>query len=298
MAEKWRENNEALVENNAANADMQEQLGELGETMMPLTTMLTEMLTKLLSAFNGLPPSTQKFIVVAAMLLTVLLPILNTVSSISLKMGLLSAASGGTATSILNLSGIFSKLGPIISGLASTIVSGLGTAFSWLAANPVVLVVAGIAAIVAILIYLWNNCEAFREFWINLWDTITTAVSNTVQSFSSFLSQLGDLIMGGLVAIGEGGYSIVNSFLDTCINAVRNTIQSFASFMSQLGNLASTGLNSVLTSFTTWGSNLKTKASSAIENVRSSISSGLDKVKSLFHFEWSTPTLRRSGQTG
>lgn len=292
MAEKWRENNEALVENNAANADMQEQLGELGKTMMPLTTMLTEMVTKLLSAFNGLSPSTQKFIVVSAMLLTLLLPILNTISSISLKMGLLSAASGGTATSILNLSGIFSKLGPIISGLASSIFSGLGAAFSWLAANPVALVVAGIVAIVAILIYLWNNCEAFREFWINLWDTITTAVSNTVQSFSSFLSQLGNLIMNGLFSIGEVGYSIITSALNSCINAVRNTIQSFSSFMSQLKNLVSTGLNSVLSSFTTWGSNLKSKASSAIENVRSAISSGLAKVKSLFHFKWSLPHIK------
>lgn len=292
MAEKWRENNEALVENNIANAEMQEQLGTLGETMMPLTTMLTEMLTMLLSWFNSLDTGTQKFIVVGAMLLTVLLPILNTISSISLKMGLLSAASGGTATSILNLSGIFSKLAPIISGLASNVVSGLGAAFSWLAANPVVLVAAGIAAIVAILIYLWNNCEAFREFWINLWDTITTAVSNTVQSFSSFLSQLGDLIMNGLFAIGENGYNIITSCLNSCISAVSNTIQSFTSFMEQLKSLISTGFSTVLSSFSSWGNNLRSKASSILENVRSAISSGLEKVKNLFNFEWSLPHIK------
>lgn len=292
LADEWRNNNEALLENNEATADMQEQLGTLGENLMPITTMITEMLTKVLSWFNSLDAGTQRFIVVGAMVLAVLLPILNAITNISLKTTLLSSLFGGASTSVLNLSGIFSKLGSVVSGLASGILGGLGTALSWLAAHPIVIVVAAIGTIIAAFIYLWNNCEAFREFWINLWDTITTAVSNTVQSFSSFLSQLGDLIMGGLVAIGEGGYSIVNSFLDTCINAVRNTIQSFSSFMSQLGNLASTGLNSVLTSFTTWGSNLKTKASSAIENVRSSISTGLDKVKSLFHFEWSLPHIK------
>lgn len=39
-------------------------------------------------------------------------------------------------------------------------------------ANPVGLVVAAITALVAAFVYLWNNCEAFREFWINLWNKI------------------------------------------------------------------------------------------------------------------------------
>lgn len=39
-------------------------------------------------------------------------------------------------------------------------------------ANPIGLVVAAITALVAAFVYLWNNCEAFREFWINLWNKI------------------------------------------------------------------------------------------------------------------------------
>ena len=39
-------------------------------------------------------------------------------------------------------------------------------------ANPIGLVVAAITALVAAFAYLWNNCEAFREFWINLWNKI------------------------------------------------------------------------------------------------------------------------------
>lgn len=39
-------------------------------------------------------------------------------------------------------------------------------------ANPIVLVIAAIAALVAAFIYLWNNCEEFRQFWIDLWENI------------------------------------------------------------------------------------------------------------------------------
>ena len=41
-----------------------------------------------------------------------------------------------------------------------------------MAANPIGLVIAAITALVTAFIYLWNNCEEFREFWINLWDKI------------------------------------------------------------------------------------------------------------------------------
>ena len=39
-------------------------------------------------------------------------------------------------------------------------------------ANPITWVIAIIAGLVAAFIYLWNNCEGFRNFWISLWDKI------------------------------------------------------------------------------------------------------------------------------
>lgn len=38
--------------------------------------------------------------------------------------------------------------------------------------NPITWIVALIAGLVAAFIYLWNNCEGFRNFWINLWEKI------------------------------------------------------------------------------------------------------------------------------
>lgn len=82
-----------------------------------------------------------------------------------------------------------------------TVVVGLGTAFVALAAalavhavigmvqkafaalnaimlaNPIMLVVAAIAGLVAGFLYLWNNCEAFRGFWVGLWDGLKNAAA-------------------------------------------------------------------------------------------------------------------------
>jgi phage-related protein len=42
-------------------------------------------------------------------------------------------------------------------------------------ANPIGLIIAAIAAVVAIVIYLWNNCEGFRDAVLAIWEAIKTA---------------------------------------------------------------------------------------------------------------------------
>lgn len=52
--------------------------------------------------------------------------------------------------------------------------------------SPTGLIVLGIAALAAGFIYLWKTSESFRNFWIKLWDIISTA-------FTSFLEKTGIL---------------------------------------------------------------------------------------------------------
>lgn len=44
-----------------------------------------------------------------------------------------------------------------------------------ISANPIGAIIALIAALVAGFVYLWNNCEGFRNFWIGLWNGIVDA---------------------------------------------------------------------------------------------------------------------------
>ena len=49
-----------------------------------------------------------------------------------------------------------------------------------LSANPIGLVISLIAGLVAAFIYLWNNNEGFRKFWLNMWDKIKSASGTAV----------------------------------------------------------------------------------------------------------------------
>lgn len=140
--EAWQRNNQSLIESNQAQANMQEQLAKIGELVEPVFTKITNAVASVLEWFNSLDASTQ----------TMILTVVALVAAIA-------------------------TIAPIVSG-AITAFSGLGTVLNFLSANPVVLIIAGIVALVAAFVTLWNNCEGFRNFWIGLWEGIkSTAVS-------------------------------------------------------------------------------------------------------------------------
>lgn len=63
-----------------------------------------------------------------------------------------------------------------------------------MALNPIGLIIAAIAALVAAFVILWNKSEAFREFWINLWETIKKATAAVVDSICEFFQKGWDFI--------------------------------------------------------------------------------------------------------
>lgn len=69
--------------------------------------------------------------------------------------------------------------------MALTVVQKAVTAAQWLmnaamSANPIGLVIAAIAALVAGFMILWKKSDKFRNFWIGLWDKIKTTVKPVI----------------------------------------------------------------------------------------------------------------------
>lgn len=96
------------------------------------------------------------------------------------------------AISVLS-SGIMSLLDTAITALyvfvTDTLIPALTSLWTVLMSNPIVLVIAVIAALVAAFIYAWNNIDGFKEFWINLWNTIKEVASNAWDGLKNFFTQ-------------------------------------------------------------------------------------------------------------
>ena len=158
-------------------------LSEVGDTIMEsLSPMLQEAskgLQKFSDWFKNLDDNTK-----------------NTI----LKIGLFAAAIGpllmvfGTmANGISSIIKLFTQLSPIFK-LVKVGITGISTAMSFLAANPIVLIIAAIAALVAGFVLLWNKCEGFRNFWIGLWKGFTNICQSAIDSVVGFFNNCIDFI--------------------------------------------------------------------------------------------------------
>lgn len=56
-------------------------------------------------------------------------------------------------------------------------------------ACPITWIILAIAALVAAFIYLWNNCDEFREFWIDLWNKIKEIFFTVWDAVKSFFTE-------------------------------------------------------------------------------------------------------------
>lgn len=86
--------------------------------------------------------------------------------------------------------------------------------------NPIGLVVAAIAALVAAFIYLWNTSDEFRDFWINLWDKIKNAAGAVVD----WLKNAWDVLAAFFTVTITAKFTAFKNTVATVFNAVKSAI--------------------------------------------------------------------------
>ena len=97
-------------------------------------------------------------------------------------------------------------------------------------ANPIVLVVTAIGALVAALVWFFTQTETVRKAWA---------------SFTSFLSSAWQSVVSFVTSLGQ---NIANFFTQTIPNAIQSVIQWFQQLPSAIG----TALSNLITSIGTW----------------------------------------------
>lgn len=141
-------------------------------------------------------------------------------------------------------------------------------------ANPIGLVVALLAGLVVAFIYLWNNVEGFRKFWIKAWNLIKDGAVKAWNSIKKALGSIGSWFSDKFKQVQKAGKDAWNGIK----NAWNSAGQWFSSMASKIKNAFS--------NIPSWFRSTFQKAWSNIKSVFSgwgSFFSGLwSKVKSKF----------------
>lgn len=102
---------------------------------------------------------------------------------------LISAAITGIVTAMIMFQAVSAIQGIIAAWQAYKAATEGATVAQWLLnaameANPIGLLIAAITGLIAAFIYLWNNSEDFRNFWIGLWEKIKEAAIPVIEGLS------------------------------------------------------------------------------------------------------------------
>lgn len=111
--------------------------------------------------------------------------------------------------------------------------------------NPIGLIIAAIAALVAAFVYLWNNSEDFRNFWIGLWDKIKNAVLTAIDTVKTIISNIINFIkenwqaillflinpFAGLFKYAYDHFEWFRSFIDGIIQGIKDIFSTIAQWI-------------------------------------------------------------------
>ena len=230
--------------------------------------------------------------------------------------------------------GIATALGILAAALGiSAIITVVTKAFALLnttmLANPVFLVVAAIAALVAGLIYAWNNCETFRNTVTAVFNAVRTFVVNAVTTMQKKITEIFNKIRTTITNITNGIRTKVTSIWSGIRTATTNTWNNIKSGIQN----AITGARNIVTNVTTaikskvssvwsgirsatssaWNfiksaitnpisaarstvtsifTSIKDKIKSTMDGAKNAVSNAISAIKSKFHFSWSLPKLK------
>lgn len=267
-------------------SQLQELAISIGDALMPTIREFVSHLQKLVDKFNSLDDGTKAFIVKAALVAAAIGPVLIVIGSI------ISAI--GTIMTII----------PALASGISVVTGAVAALDAALLANPIGLIIAAVVALIAIFVVLWNKCDAFREFWINLWEKIKDIFFKVVdfikenwlglalclvnpiagvfkllydncEGFRTFWQNVWTAIKDFFVGIWEGIKSICSSVVD----GIKAVWEGFKDFWSGLWN----GLKETCSAI--WDG-IKEACSSAWDWIKEKTSSTWEGIKSFFSDVW------------
>lgn len=174
----------------------------------------------------------------------------------------------------------FKVVGTIISliNAAKTAMLALNVA---LAANPIGLVIAAIAGLVTAFVTLWNKSEAFRNFWIGLWEGLKKIFEDWVNGFKL------------MVEILKSVFSLVINWFNIKIQYWINIFRGVINFITGIftGNwrqafnglkqVADAFINSLLNSFGGLPRRMLSVGLDIVKGIGRGITSGINWIKNV-----------------
>lgn len=213
--------------------------------------------------------------------------------------GLIASALLGALTA-MKLFAAYTAFVTFITGIVTAVKTFVGAAKAatlaqtlWnmvLLANPIGLVIAAIGLLVGAFVYLWTTSEGFRNFWINLWETVKTVCINAweglktffsvtipsiIESISTWFSELPGKIKAWFDRTVEKASNWVSQMKQKAIEGASNFINNAIQWIQQLPGKVWTWLSNTIQKAIQWARDMGQKAKEAAKNMVDNVVNGI-----------------------
>lgn len=223
-----------------------------GQLLIPALREVVQWLQGFIGFLNSLPEGVKKTIMVIALVAAALGPVLIIVGKVI-------SAIGTIMTIVPKVAGVINVVKGAFAALNATMI-----------ANPIVLIIAAIAALVAAFIYLWNNCEGFRQFWIDLWENV---------------KQIAVAVWEGLKTFFTAAWQAISTTAQTIWNGIKNF---FSALWEGIKTIFTTVLNTIKTIVTTYFNVYKTIITTIFNAIKIVITTILNAIKTVITTVWNS----------
>lgn len=238
-------------------SQLQELAISFGEILLPAIKNIVGCIQKFVDVLNSLPDGVKETIVTIALIAAALGPVLIIVGKII-------TAVGTIMTIVPKVVGVINGVKAAFAALNMTML-----------ANPIVLIIAAIAALVAAFIYLWNTNEDFRQFWIDLWENVKEVAVAVWEFLKEFFTAAWEAIKGIAETVWNrikdffsGLWEGIKNIFSTVVEAIKTIITTY---FEVYRTIIMTVLNAIQAVFTTIWNAIKTVVTTVVNGIKSTI---------------------------
>ncbi|HCG55516.1 MULTISPECIES: tape measure protein [Brevibacterium] len=265
------------------------------------STVISDVFAKVLNAvksviewFAGLPAPIQKAIVVIGGIAVAAGPVLLILGSLISTVGTMITAFGAIAGVIamipgpLNiLGGLFRMISPLLGLMKAGIMLVSGALKGlWLTmmANPIVLIIAAVVAVVAALVWFFTQTETGKEIWSNFMDWLGTAWEWIKTTAVTVFNAIVDTITGAWTWIKDKTTEI----WDTVVNWIKDNWSTIVDFLALLSPVTAVirhwdKIKAVTSAVWTW---IIEKIKGVWTSIITAVTNAVDKVKNWISDAW------------
>ena len=281
MADTMQDNLEGQL--TILKSQLQELAISFGDLLMPAVRSIVSGLQGMVDVLNAMPDGVKRVIMIVALLAAALGPVLIII--------------GKTLSAI----GTIMTWAPKLAGAISAVKGAFAALRATMMANPIAIVIAAIAALVAAFIYLWNTNEEFRQFWIRLWNEIKEVAVQVWTAVSQFLFSAWNGIRNTAVAVWNGirdffsglwagiktlfttVVTAISTFLVGAWNGICATVMAVWNAISAFLGSVWNGIKSVITNVV---NGIRTFLQTAWNGIRTTITTVMNAIRTVISAVW------------